>query len=225
MDTSAPLRASSAIDVRAERVSTVIVHRVPADCEKLFMEWQHGVTRAAEAFPGYQSTDLYPPANPKQPEAVVVVHFNDGKSLQQWLDSPIRAEWTAKLPAQIAQFQMKTLSEGFGPWFAGLVADGHLPPGWKMALSVLLGLYPTVMILSLFVSPHLQGLNLAVAMLIGNVLSVCILQWLVMPVLNPVLATWMRANDARSRDRSLSGLALIVVALGAITFLFSRFTA
>ena len=87
------------------------------------------------------------------------------------------------------------------------------------AVSVLLGLYPTVMLLTLFVSPHLQGLNLAVSMLIGNILSVCILQWLVMPVLNPVLATWMRANDAPSRDRSLAGLALIVVALGAITFL------
>jgi len=65
-------------------------------------------------------------------------------------------EWTAKLPAEIADFRLKTPPGGFGPWFAGLVDDGVPPPRWKMAVTVLFGLYPTVMLLTLFLAPHTQ---------------------------------------------------------------------
>ena len=83
-------------------------------------------------------------------------------------------------------FRLKTLPAGFGAWFAGLVdgPEGTLPPSWKIALAVLFQLYPTVMVLTLFVTPHLSSLGLAVTMLIGNVLSVSILQWVLTPRLN-----------------------------------------
>src|SRR5216683_2281978 len=124
MNASSPDSPGPLMEVRGARASSVIVHRVPTDCAERFLEWQRGITRAAEAFPGYQATDVYPPADPKQPEWVVVIHFDNSVALQRWLDSPVRAEWTAKLPAEIANFRLKTLSAGFGPWFAELVADG-----------------------------------------------------------------------------------------------------
>ena len=49
-----------------------------------------------------------------------------------------------------AAFRLKTLPTGFGSWFAAqLDGPGDQPPSWKIALSVLLGLYPTVMLLTL----------------------------------------------------------------------------
>jgi antibiotic biosynthesis monooxygenase (ABM) superfamily enzyme len=210
-------------EVRGARASSVIVHRVPASRVEPFLQWQQGITRAAEAFPGYQATEVYPPVPGAQLQWVVVLHFDTAEALQRWLTSPVRAEWTARLPTEDADFQLKTLGSGFGPWFAGLVEGGGLPSHWKMALAVLLALYPTVMVLNIFISPYTKGLGFAVAMLIGNAVSVAILEW-GMPWLNPVLGPWLRAKGARGRTVSLVGLVVILGVLGVLTLLFRQVT-
>jgi antibiotic biosynthesis monooxygenase (ABM) superfamily enzyme len=224
MGASTPDAAAPLIEARTPRASSVIVHRVPAGCAERFAQWQHGVTQAAQRFPGYLGTEHYPPADDSHQEWVVVVHFADAAALRLWLDSPERAAWTAKLPPEVADFRLKTLSGGFGPWFAGLVdADAPLPR-WKMALSVLFGLYPTVMLLAVVLAPHTRHLGLAVSMLIGNLASCVILEWLGMPAVRLVLRPWLRANDKKGRAVTVVGTALILAALGVTTFLFSLVT-
>lgn len=210
------------MEVHRSCASSVIVHRVPVDSVDCFMEWQRGITQVATSFPGYQTTDIYPPTEDGLLEWVVIIHFDTSEALQRWLHSVERSEWTAKLHGAIANFRLKTLSTGFGPWFAGFVnkPEGRLPPAWKIALTVLLGLYPTVMLLTLVISPHLSWLGLALSMLIGNALSVSILQWAVMPRLNAWLAPWLQANTDKEKALSISGLVLILLLLGALGGLF-----
>jgi uncharacterized protein len=226
MNSSSSDMPRPAVELRGSRASSVIIHRVPADSADRFMEWQRGITQAAEGFLGYQATDVYPPAERRHQEWVVVIHFDNPEALQRWLDSSVRSEWTAKLPSEIRDFRLKTLPTGFGPWFAGLVgeAESALPPSWKMALTVLLGLYPTVMLLTLFVGPHTSPLGLALSMLIGNALSVSILQWAVMPALNGLLAPWLHANADRGKALSAGGLFLIFLLLGGLAVLFRQVT-
>lgn len=213
-----------AMELRGRRASSVIVHRVPTESVDRFLEWQRGITQAAEGFAGYQATDVYPPADPRSQEWVVVIHFDDREALQRWLDSSVRAEWTAKLPSAFQDFHLKMLPTGFGPWFAGLVGgpERALPPSWKMALTVLLGLYPTVMLLTWLVGPHTAPLGLALSMLIGNALSVSILQWAVMPILNALLAPWLQVKADRSKALSVGGPFLILLLMGGLVVLFRR---
>jgi antibiotic biosynthesis monooxygenase (ABM) superfamily enzyme len=212
------------LEIRAPRASSVIVQRIPHDAAAAFLEWQRGITAAAARFPGYQTTEIYPPSG-QQEEWVVILHFDDPKTLQDWLDSPRRAEWVAKLPCKTRDFRMKLVPAGFGAWFAGVAADGVPLPHWKMALTVLVGLYPTVMLLTLFLSPHTQRFGLAGAMLIGNVASVCFLEWLGTPfLLTPLLGRWLHANTKEGRTQSAVGAVLIVGALALLTFLFSLVT-
>jgi antibiotic biosynthesis monooxygenase (ABM) superfamily enzyme len=208
------------LEVRGARASSVIVQRIPAEAAAAFLEWQRGITAAAALFPGYQETEIYPPSA-RQEEWVVVVHFDDLKSLQNWIDSPKRAEWVAKLPCESRDYRMQTVPAGFGAWFAGLTGDGGPLPHWKMALTVLVGLYPTVMLLNLFLSPHLQQLGPAVAILIGNVASVAFLEWLGTPlVITPLLGPWLRARGKAKRTQTLVGLSLVLAALALMTILF-----
>jgi len=190
------------------------------------MDWQRGVTGAAEGFAGYRDTDVYPPADNLRDEWVVVIHFDDEKSLQGWLDSSVRAQWVEKLRAQVGNCELKALPGGFGSWFAGLAegSDRTHPPSWKMALTVLLGLYPTVMLLTLFPGPYTEPLGLALAMLIGNALSVSILQWAVMPMLNTLLAPWLKANSEQQRAVSVGGLILILILMVGLALLFRQVT-
>ena len=107
--------------------------------------------RAAEGFPVTGEPSSIRPADERHQEWVAVIHFDDHESLERWLDSPVRAEWIKKLRDEIGDFQLKTLPTGFGAWFAGLSTgpEGEPPPSWKIAMTVLLGLYPTVMLLAL----------------------------------------------------------------------------
>jgi antibiotic biosynthesis monooxygenase (ABM) superfamily enzyme len=205
-------------DIRGMWISTVVVQRVPADRVPRFLECQRGLTEAVERFPGYRGTELYPPADDRHLEWVSVIHFDDHESLERWLGSPIRAEWVKKLRAEIGDFQLKTLPSGFGAWFAGLETgpEGKPPPSWKMAMTVLLGLYPTVMLLALVVGRYLSPLGMAVSMLISNTLSVAMTQWVVIPPLMNALGPWLRANTSDKRALSIGGLVLIWLLLGCL---------
>jgi antibiotic biosynthesis monooxygenase (ABM) superfamily enzyme len=196
------------------------VHRVAPGSNEVFLEWQRGITRAAQAFPGYQATEVYPPEADRPQEWVVVLHFDSATSLQGWLDSPQRAEWTAKLPREIREFRLRTLPSGFAAWFAGPAAGGENLPHWKVFLMVLLGLYPTVMVLTLCLSPHTQRFGPAAAILIGNVASVAFLEWLGSPVLRLMIGPWLRARGKEGRARNWVGTVLIVGSLAAMAVLF-----
>lgn len=220
METAPPDHPGSLLAVRGGRGSSVIVQPVPPDREAAFLDWQRGITAAAAAFPGYQATDVYPPA-PGQKEWVVLIHFDSGKTLQGWLDSPTRAEWIAKLTDESRNYRMKVLPAGFGPWVAGLGLDGPRYPHWKMCLTVLLGLYPTVMVLALVLAPHTARFGLAASMLIGNACSVVFLEFLGMPFVNRLVGPWLRANGPADRRFSLTGLGVVVAALAAMLVVFT----
>jgi antibiotic biosynthesis monooxygenase (ABM) superfamily enzyme len=213
------------MEVHAARASTVITQHVPPGASEAFLQWQRGLSAAAAEAAGYQTTEIYPPAGEPEPW-VIVLHFDDPTTLRAWLDSPRRAEWLAKLPDEFRDFRLKTLPSGFGAWFAG-TADGPgvaLPPKWKMALTILFTLYPTVMLLSIFVGPHLTPLGQAVSILISAMLSVSILQWAVQPALDPVLGPWLRANDRKQKGYSLGGLAVQLLLLGGMALVFRLVT-
>jgi antibiotic biosynthesis monooxygenase (ABM) superfamily enzyme len=212
------------LEVRGKRASSVIVQRIDPKSVEVFMGWQRGITAAAAEFPGYQTTEIYPPEGQQQ-EWVVILHFDDQQSLQGWLSSPKRVEWTTKkLPREISDFQVKTLPSGFGPWFAGLTDDGAPLSHWKMILTVLFALYPTVMLLALFLVPYVSRFGLAVAMLISNAASVCFLEFVGTPLTRYLLRPWLRASWKEKRMVSVVGLVLVLTSLATMAVLFSIVT-
>ena len=210
------------MDFRRTRVSTVVAQRVAADRVPRFLECQRALTEAAMGFPGYQSTELYPPAEGQSGDWVAILHFDDEPSLKHWLDSPVRADWVKKLREEVGEFELKTLPSGYGIWFAGLATgpEGKPPPDWKIAMTVLLGLYPIVMLLYVSIGPYLFPLGLAASMLISNTISVAIGQWITMPVLTNVLRGWFDANTPDKRAFSFGVLALMWLFLIFLVVLF-----
>lgn len=206
------------MEIRASRASSVVVHRVPPAAADRFVALEREVTRAAEGFPGYLGTDLYPPTEPGSVDWVVVIHFDAPPNLAAWLDSPARAGWLAKVRAEVGgDFRLRTLGAGFGAWFAGQ-SDG--PPGWKMVLTVVLGLFPTVMLIDLAAGRLLGRLGFVTAMLAGNFVSVSILQWAVLPALTKLFAPWLNADPERRPAATAGGVVLIAVLLAAMVFAF-----
>jgi antibiotic biosynthesis monooxygenase (ABM) superfamily enzyme len=219
MDVSSSDTPGPRLEVRSTRASAVIVQRVPVDKVERFLELQRGIVQAAQGFPGYQKVDIYPPARHEQVEWVVVLHFDHQEALQRWLDAPVRAEWIARFHNEIGESRLKPVPAGFNAWFTGLVPEGGLPPPWKVALVVLLPLYPTITLLSL-VLPGPDKVGQALSILLSNLCSVCILQWVLSPPLNRLLAPWLRANGRENGRFTLLGLVLIVAILGVLLIVF-----
>ena len=214
---------SPSLDVHASRSSAVVVQRVsPADVEA-FLEWQREVDRAAEGFAGYNRTEIFPPAAGRGDEWVVLIHFHDEESLTRWLNSPERARRVEELRAKIGNFDLQTLKDGFGrmvrPARSGSDRVGG-PGRVEDGPTVLLALFPTVMILTIFIGPLTSPLGLAASMLIGNALSISILQWVVMPRLTKGLDPWLRGGPSAWRWTPV----LILLTLALLTALFRQVT-
>jgi uncharacterized protein len=208
------------LEEHRSEATSVVVHQVLPAARERFLELQRGIARTIESFPGYRRTEVYA-AGEGRTDWVVVMHFDDRPSLDRWLASPERAQWTDKLTQEMGEYHLKTLSDGFGQWFASLGDDVPRPPGWKMALTVWLGLYPTVMILTLLIAPYTRPLGLAISILIGNALSVSILQWAVMPMLTKIFRHWLGAPQSAGWKVHLRGAAIVLFLLAAWTTLFT----
>ena len=91
------------------------------------------------------------------------------------------------------EFELQRISSPFGSWFAPPDGDEEQPrpPNWKTGLSVLVGLYPTVVLLTLAISEIWPARSLWPTLLIGNICSVSLLTWLVMPVVTRALRFWL----------------------------------
>lgn len=207
------------MNLNTARTSAVIVHPVPPAYADCYLAWQQTVTATAAQFVGYQGTDVYPPESDRNPNWIAVLHFESPEDLQNWLDSPQRAELIAQLPPELAGYSKTVLPEGFAPWFTQLL---HKPPSWKMALTVLLALYPTVLLLNLLVMPYLHGLGRAVTILAGNAISVALLQWGIIPRLTRLLKPWLSTHSERDRHLSVLGGAAIVSVLLFLAYCFDR---
>lgn len=219
MDRPPPEVPHPSVEIREMRASSVIVQAVPADHAEAFVAWQHGIADAAAGFPGYQATELYPPVDDGDPW-VIVIHFDDHEMLEAWLSSPLRAAWVARLPVEVRGFRVETMPTGFGSWVAGLTGRGARVPHWKSFLLVLVGLYPTVMVLSIIVSPQTERFGLALQVLLGSIASVSFLEWIGMPALNRLLGPWLRASGRDGRIVSVVGLLLVAAALVVMAVLF-----
>lgn len=79
-------------------------------------------------------------------------------------------------------------------------------------MSVVLALYPTVMVLNLTVGYGLEKLTIReyIGLFLSNVLSVSALTWLLMPLVNRALAFWLVPSRATSRRVQVLGVVVVV---------------
>jgi uncharacterized protein len=176
----------------AEMVTVVVSHAVdPADREE-FLAWQDRVTDAERQFPGFRGTELYQPVPGVQDEWTVLYRFDNHQHASAWLDSAERRQLLQE-DERFQHFQLHRISSPFGSWFAPPDGDQEqaAPPNWKTGLSVLVALYPTVVLLTLAFSEIWPGAPLWCELLVSNICSVSLLTWFVMPVVTRALRFWL----------------------------------
>jgi antibiotic biosynthesis monooxygenase (ABM) superfamily enzyme len=199
-------------------VTVVVSHRVPADRIDEFLDWQSRLRLAESAFSGYRGSELFRPVEGVQDEWTALYRYDTAADLDAWLVSEERKVLLAEGKA-FHDFQLRTVDNSFGSWFAFDDRGQEAPPpsDFKTSVAVWVGLYPTVVLLTLALSPLRMPLWLG--MLVGNLLSSFIMSFFTMPYyVNPLLRHWLRppANVPEGRT-NWRGFAIVVAAMAIWT--------
>ncbi|QKV97387.1 antibiotic biosynthesis monooxygenase [Streptomyces sp. NA02950] len=206
-----------------EVVTAVISHEVRPGYEQPFLRWQDKALKAQEKFPGFMGSELFRPVPGIQEHWVVVFRFDSREHLDGWLESDVREKLLSEGAKYFTHYDVRKISSPFSGWFRfGEGADEGVPPNWKQAMSVVLALYPTVMVLNLTVGSALDdaGVPAHAGLFIGNVLSVSILTWLLMPLVNRALAFWLVPSRAHTLRVHVAGAALVALCYGLLIVIF-----
>ena len=196
----------------------VISERVKPGREQDYRVWQAGITAAASRFPGYLGGERFPPVPGVQDEWVYMLRFATPAQLDGWLNSGERQRWRDKATPLLDHVDIQRIAAGLGGWFPVTENSGQqTPPDWKQALAVLLAMYPTVMLLMLFVSPLLDAAPESVDMFVRALANVAILTWLLMPGVNRLLRHWLYP---RSATANVFGTALVMTAFALMVAVF-----
>lgn len=204
-------------------VAMVFTHRVAENKAEDYLAWRRKVIDAQAHFPGYLATELFKPHGTFQNEWVDIVRYDSVDNLTHWMESEERQALFKELEPIVESVHAHPVT-GLEGWFAlnrGPLATISVPPSWKQALAVLFALYPTVMVLT-FLNPLMRNLSFALQMLIGNILSVALLTWLVMPEVSQLLNFWLAAPGRDWKKEALglctvtAGLALFVIIFKAL---------
>lgn len=214
-------------NVPDELATVVVTHRVAPDEEEEFVAWQREMTAAENQFEGFEGSELFRPVPGVQQEWTAVYRFASAENLRRWLGSEERRRLLSEHP-RFSDFELRTISSRFGSWFGdGRDSEQVNEPGrLKTSIAVYVGLYPTVMLLTLVITKLLPGVELWQSLLVGNLVSSFVMTYVTMPhYVNRVLRPWLTAeDDAPQPATNLKWLTLSALTIGAWALVFWLFT-
>jgi hypothetical protein len=176
----------------APATTVVLSRRIKSGQEDHFRAWVEGFHAVMATYPGHRSGQVVPPVEGAQPEWVFVYTFDSPQNLRTWLESEDRRIW-------LAQAEPMVESQGPAQFISGLE---HLfgllpptvappPPVWKVACSVMAGLFPITILNYRFLAPLLKPLPIVPRAFLGTVIVVALMTWVVMPGVTRLLKPWL----------------------------------
>ena len=201
-------------------VTVVVSTTVPPAQIPEFKAWQLEMNSLERSFPGFIDSRLVEPLSGH--DRTIVLRFDSNEHVEGWLHSQQRRDLMQKIDVALHGQARKVVLD-FGGWFEAAPEDGQKrPPNWKQMLSVLIAIYPIVMLTMLYLDPRLTSMRLPLplAVLRGNLISCCLLTWLIMPRLTGALAFWLqpRKNQPAWWEPAGTALVLAIVAFWALLF-------
>jgi uncharacterized protein len=193
-------------------VSAVISTRIKPGQETAYRAWEQRIAAAQSKAPGFQGYRFEPPVPGVQDDWLAIVRFDTEANLQAWLDSPVRHQLLEDARGFTEEFHARIARTGFDHWFPAPAAGAPPPAAWKMNMLVLVLLYPIVFLFGAFVQNPLlmghAGIPFAIALFIGNVASVLVLNY-VLPWTSTGFTWWLQPAGPNARRAVIAGTVLL----------------
>lgn len=206
-------------------VSAVISTRIKPGQEDAYRTWERRIAAAQSKAPGFQGYRFEPPVPGVQDDWLAIVRFDSEANLQAWLNSPERHKLIGEAEAFTEEFHARITRTGFDQWFPAAVGGAPPVAAWKQNMLVLLLLYPIVFLFGAFIqNPFLidrAHLPFAIALFIGNVVSILLLNYLV-PWSSNRFEWWLRPTGRDPWRTEIGGTLMLITLYALMTFAFWR---
>jgi len=166
--------------IESGQVTVVVTWHVRQGHEQEFDAWFRDVSAAALKFPGHLGLNVVH-RNARESEYVIVFRFDTDEHLKAWMNSDVRRDFLRKAEQFREEQPTYHVERGLEYWFE---TDGSQAPArWKMAIITVLGVWPVSILVPKTLSPLIGGLPPVLQALVVSVGIVCLLTWIVMPLL------------------------------------------
>jgi antibiotic biosynthesis monooxygenase (ABM) superfamily enzyme len=162
------------------QVTVVVTWHVRKGCKQQFDAWFREVSAAALRFPGHLGLNVVH-HDTRESEYVIVFRFDTDEHLTFWMNSDVRRDFLKKAEQFREEQPTYLVERGLEYWFE--TNDSKAPARWKMAIITVLGVWPVSLLVSSVLAPLTGGLPLVLRALLVSVGIVCLLTWVVMPLL------------------------------------------
>jgi antibiotic biosynthesis monooxygenase (ABM) superfamily enzyme len=187
----------------------VIVTDVKPGKEVEYRDWANRIDQMEGTFPGFRGSYVQAPDSGDN-VWTTLLRFDTVEKLNVWLTSPQRASLLRESEDLVDRVLLHRVDTSFPGWVPRDPVTGKSPAAWKTAMLVVLVLFPIVMLELGFLSPHLRIFNSALATLIGNMISVGLVTWPLMPIAIAAFGWWL-FPAGRSRWTGIAGTAAVVL--------------
>ncbi|WP_330233989.1 antibiotic biosynthesis monooxygenase [Nocardia sp. NBC_00508] len=200
-------------------------HSVARGKETEFAATEARLVAASSTFPGFEGAALFPSGEGGR--WFSVLRFRTGSQLTDWMRSDDRAAALPELRSKLTEdFTVDAHTTPFGSTMRTIDGQTKMTPTWKIAMLVLLVLYPTVMTLSRFLGPVLDRAGAApwLAMWLSQIVSVGLMSYVLSPAVAARFRRWLDPIDGAGLRISAAGAAVIVVLYALTLLLFASVT-
>ncbi|MGW7265018.1 antibiotic biosynthesis monooxygenase [Streptomyces sp. NPDC054842] len=171
-------------------ITTVLTWKVRPGREAEFEEWTRGITRCARQFTGNEGVSWLRPEDGHLSHAVL--RFADAQRLTEWLESPERATWHARIEGVATEVDSERQSTtGMETWFSLPGTAVRAPARWKMALTTFLGAYPCTLLIQWLVTPRTAAWPLPLRAAVFPLVLLPLLTYVIMPGLSRLFRLWL----------------------------------
>lgn len=169
-----------------------ITRRVRRGCEAEFQQALREFFQTSLANNGVLGVSLLiPPPGSDSREYGILRTFADEKERDGFYQSSMFKAWDEKARTLTEGEPVYRQLHGLEAWFR----SPNPPPRWKMAVATFLGVFPTVMLLSLTLGPTIKSWPFILGNAVFNACVVALLTWVVMPLVTRVLHGWLHRRQ------------------------------
>ncbi|MFF0527618.1 antibiotic biosynthesis monooxygenase [Nocardia amikacinitolerans] len=187
-----------------------------------FVAAEANLAALSAEFPGFDGVALFRRGDTGR--WFSVLRFRTARHLADWMRSEQRAAALPALRAELTEdFSGVAHTTPFGSTLRTVDGRTRVTPTWKIAMLVLLVLYPTVMTLSRFLGPVLDenGAPPWLAMWLSQIVSVALMSWILSPAVAACFRRWLDPVDGAGWRVSALGAAIVVVLYALTLLLFA----
>lgn len=169
-------------------VTAVISSLVKAGRETEYRAVHAEIGVALHSAPGFLRSELFEAVPGVQEHTIVVFAFDSREHLDAWLASNLRRQLVARLEPLVIGERVLNVVGGYAGWFSAQRPVAR----WKQTITVLLGIFPISLLVTLIREQVAPDLPMPLAVAVSSAIGVTLLTYVVMPRLTRLLAGWLR---------------------------------